>query len=268
LSASNRSKGSKGPLIWPLALAVVGGLLLLSNFLLLGDFDLLNLSPLLLVILGAVILLRGDLRPAEDARTFGITRGSLEAATLEINASDIDVNISPLPQANSERLIEGQYAHQSRPSLDVSSDTHAHLLMTRSQTPWLTFADWDVALSRELPWQVLVSSAIGQVTADLSDVIVQNALISAGFADIHVSAPYEAFEAIYLHSVLGSVTVVAPPRGRVRVTIEGGRFFGVHVDTSRYQMIEDDVYITRAADADAPLVDIIVNGTFGDTYLT
>ena len=52
MSQRERSRGSKGPLIWPLGLSILGLLLLLYNFFLLGDFNILNLWPVLLVILG------------------------------------------------------------------------------------------------------------------------------------------------------------------------------------------------------------------------
>jgi hypothetical protein len=257
----------KGPLIWPLALVIIGGLLLVGNFLLLEEFNILDLWPLLLVILGAQVLLRGDLVPDDAARPFGITRGSVESATLEINAGEIDVDIADMPD-NTERLIAGQYAADSRPALDVDN-LHAHLMMQRSDTPWLSFADWQMQLSPYLPWQLVMSSSFGQVTLDLQALIIQNALVSTGVGDIHMVAPYEAFEALYCHSTLGSVYLTTPPGFNVRVSVEGGRFFGVQVDETRYDVADDDetVFYSLDPDDDAPMVDIVVRGTFGDVYL-
>ena len=69
----------------------------MGNFLLLEEFNMLDLWPLLLVIPGVQVLLRGDLVPDDAARPFGITRGSVESATLHINAGEIDVEIGGLP---------------------------------------------------------------------------------------------------------------------------------------------------------------------------
>ena len=66
--------------IWPLALVIIGILLLLQNYLLL-DFDIWRLWPLLLIVLGLTIILRGDLGN-RAAQNFRISRGSVEAATL------------------------------------------------------------------------------------------------------------------------------------------------------------------------------------------
>ena len=87
---------SQGPVLWSLLLILLGVALLLDNFLLLGDFNALALTPLALVVIGAQILLRGDVVPNEEARTFGVTRGSVEAATLEISSGEIDVQIRAL----------------------------------------------------------------------------------------------------------------------------------------------------------------------------
>lgn len=267
MSQRERTRGSKGPLIWPLGLSILGLLLLLYNFFLLGDFNILNLWPVLLVILGAQVLLRGDLVPSSDIRTFGITRGSIESATLEINAGEIDVNIRSLERANSERLIAGQFANQARPDLEVR-DVHAHLQMERSKTPWLSFANWEMGISQDLPWQIIVGSNFGQVSADLSNAIMQNALISTGLGDIHLTLPCESFETLYLRSLVGSITLITPPSYKARITVQAGRFFGVNVDESRYEKMEDSVYMSRDVDEELPLVDVVIAGTFGDCYLS
>ncbi|MEO1290021.1 MAG: DUF5668 domain-containing protein, partial [Chloroflexota bacterium] len=175
MSSRERSLGSNSSPIWSFILIILGVLLLLSNFFLLGDFDIVDLWPILLVVVGAQVLLRGDILPSQAFRTFGITRGSIESATLEINAGEIDVAIRALQTRNTERLIAGQFANQARPELDVR-DVHAMLTLERSQTPWLSFADWEMGLSQDLPWQIVASTNFGQVTADLNNVIVQNAL--------------------------------------------------------------------------------------------
>lgn len=267
MSNQERSRDSKGPLVWPIGLAVVGLFLLFSNFLLLGDFNILDLWPIGLVIIGVQILLRGDLVPSSDFRTFGITRGSIESATLEINSGEIDVNIRALEGSNIERLIAGQYAHQARPTLNVR-DVHAHLRMERGHTPWLSFADWEMGISQDLPWQIVISSYLGQVTADLSQAIMQNALISTGLGDIHLILPSEVFESVYIRSLLGNISLVTPLGYNVRITVETGRFFKVQVDENRYEEIETGVYVSYDADEDLPLVDIVVSGTFGDAYLS
>ncbi len=257
-------RATRGLVVWSLALVALGIILLLNNFLLLSGFNAAALWPLLLVVVGAVILLRGDFVPSDEARSFGITRGSVESAALEINAGGIDVQAYALQRES--RLIAGQFAADSRPTLDAQN-THANLKMDRAATPWLSFADWRVALARDLPWSLFVTTHLGQVQLDLSDLIIQRAVIATGFGDIRVVCPEEAFEPLYVRSVLGNIHVIVPPGRNVRVKTSGAALFRIHADESRFEAQEHGVYIARDADTERSLIEIDVSGTFGDAYL-
>lgn len=262
--STDREAREAFPWLWPMLLVIVGVALLLDNFLLLGDFNALALLPLLLVVAGAQILLRGDLMPSTDGRTFGVTRGSVESATLEVSAGGIDVEIGAVGRPG--RLIAGQYAAHSRPSLSVR-DTYAHIRMDRSATPWYSFADWQVVLAEDLPWQILVSTHLGQVEADLSALIVHEVVITTGVADLRVVAPREALRPLRLRSTLGNVHLVSPQGANVRVTVSGSSFFKARHDEVRYVEVAPGMFETTEASEDAPLVQVMVSGTFGDAYL-
>ncbi|GAB4334019.1 MAG: hypothetical protein Kow00117_17680 [Phototrophicales bacterium] len=265
MSAKRTTKGTATvPFFWSVLLIIIGILLLLDNFLLLGDFNAYTLVPLLLVVAGAQILLRGDLFPSEDARTFGITRGSVESATLEISSGEIDVDVRALGREG--RLIAGQFAAGSRPDLTVK-DTYTHIKMSRSNTPWLSFADWHVGLAHDLPWQLLISSSLGQLNLDLKMLIIHDALIASGIGDIRLVAPKEAFRPLIIRSTMGNIQINTPQGYRTRIVVEGGRLFGIKHDEYRYENPEPNVYFSTEAAEDAPLVEIHVSGTFGDVYL-
>lgn len=259
------AKGSRGPWLWPLLVTVFGIILLLNNFLLLGDFNALSLWPLALVIIGAMILVRGDVLPSAEGRTFGITRGSVELATLEISAGEIDVQLRGLQQEG--RLIAGQYALASRPAMRVS-DTHTHLVMSRSATPWFSLSNWELGLAKDLPWELFISTHLGQINLDLADVIVKNAVLASGIGDIRVIAPVEVLETIQIRSTLGNIHLITPVGHRTRITVQRGRFFGVHADENRYTQYEDQTFVALDPNEGTPLVEIFASGTFGDIYLT
>jgi hypothetical protein len=218
----------------------------------------------LLVVIGGVILLRGDIVPSDEARSFGITRGSVESAALEVSAAEIDVHVYALEREG--RLIAGQYAANSRPSLEVDRD-HANLKMDRAATPWLSFADWRVALARDLPWSVFVTTNLGQAQLDLSGLIIQRAVIATGFGDIRLVCPEEALEPMIVRSALGNIHIIVPPGNRVMVRASGARMFRVHADESRYEVQDDGAYVARNADPLRSLIEINISGTFGDAYL-
>lgn len=265
MRTQERTQTSNGPLIWPILLVLVGGLLLLANFFLLGNFQLTQLWPLLLVLVGAQILLRGDAKLSEDTRTFGITRGSLESATLEINSGEVDVRIRALPPQSAERLIAGQYAPQARPALHAE-DTHAHLTFQRGATPWFAQTDWELGLSGELPWQILLGSSLGAATIDLRQVITHEARISTGFGDIHCVAPAEAFQPLHLISTLGNITLEVPDDVAVIVHIQASRFSNIHVNNERFIEEETLTYHTTSLDGSAP-IQIFIKTGFGNIHL-
>ncbi|MFQ3565658.1 MAG: hypothetical protein SNJ59_01550 [Aggregatilineales bacterium] len=259
-----RARGSRGVLIGGLAALGLGVVLLLNNFLLISEFNVGALWPLGLVIAGTLVLLRGDLLPGAAARTFGITRGSVESASLEISAGEIDVQAQALTREG--RLIAGQFAFDARPQLSLH-EAHAHLRFDRSATPWLSFAPWQVSLARDLPWAIFVSTSLGNVNLDLSGLIVQRAVIGTGMGDIRLVCPQEAFEPIALRSAAGTIQVLTPPGLRARISCTGSSVFRIHADEARYDQIEPGVFISRDADANAAQVEIQVRGTFGDAYL-
>lgn len=255
---------TRGAGLLALGLLVLGVVLLLSNFLIISGFNVTALWPLLLVVAGVVILLQGDLTNTTDARTFGITRGTVESASAEIMPGEIDVRVHGLTREG--RLVAGQYAVNSRPSLDVR-DNHAVLRMDRAATPWLSFVDWELALSRDLPWQLFISTHLGAVDLDLSDVILQSAVVATGMGDIRFTCPREAFEPLQLRSAVGDIHVYTPPGARAFVRVYGSPLLNIHVDENRYEQSEDGTYVARAADSLLQPVEIIVRGTFGDVYL-
>lgn len=261
-SGSSKTQDSATPILWAVLLVIAGVVLLLDNFLLLGDFDAARLWPLLLVVAGAQILLRGDLLPSTSYRTFGITRGSVETAVLEINAGEIDVSLRALQREG--RLIAGQFAAESRPYLNVDG-THAHLRMDRAGTPWLSFAEWQMGLTGDLPWQIYISTHLGQVNTDLSNLILHDAVIATGIGDIRLTCPREAFGQIYVRSALGNMTLVTPIGYRARIVVERG--LRAKADSRRYVEVEHGVFIALDAEDDAPQVELRLRGSFGDAYL-
>lgn len=262
-SRTRTTVNQRGPVLWPALLVIVGVLLLLNNFLLLGDFNVIDLWPLLLVALGLQLLLRGDIIPSAEGRTFGITRGSVQSGTLDVQAGDIDLVVGALD--GPERLIAGQYALQTRPRLETAG-SHAHIIMRRNQTPWISFANWELGLARNMPWEVVLGTHIGQIDWDASGIVVERALISTGLGDIRLVCPPEAMGNIEVHSVLGTIQIVTPTETRTHITIRQRRFSKVHADMGRYTQAEDGSYLANSPN-NSPEINLFIDSIVGDVYL-
>jgi hypothetical protein len=258
------AKGTRGLLAGAIALIALGVVLLLNNFLFLTGFNVTALLPLTLVIVGAIILLRGDIVPTAASRPFGITRGSVESGNIEVNAGLVDVFVGGLEREG--RLIAGQYAHDSRPQLTVENE-EAYLHFDRAAVPWVNFADWTIEVARDLPWGLFVSTSIGQINADCSGLILSRAVLATGLGGIRFVCPPEAFEPIQIRSAAGSIRVLTPPGIRARIVVSGPKIFRVHSDDVRYERETSSTYLSRDPRPGAPTVEIRVTGTFGDLYL-
>ncbi|MCU0498773.1 MAG: hypothetical protein MUF87_15590 [Anaerolineae bacterium] len=259
------TKETRAPLLWSLLLIVIGVVWLLDSFLLLGDFNPLGLLPLVLVIAGAQILLGGDIQLITKTHSFFLTRGSVQSGTIEVSAADIDVEIRPLQREG--RLIAGQFA-VPRPQFKFT-ELEAQLRFMRADTPWYAFGDWQIALAQDLPWQLFITSHLGQLNLDLSDVIIQDAVIATGLGDIRLVAPREALAPIYVQTALGVCTLITPPGYATRITVNAGRMVTLKVNETRYLTEATGVY--RSVDVDQgdwPIVEIVLTATFGDVYLT
>jgi len=260
-----RTRGTSGGWLWSVALIALGIVLLLNNFLLISGFNVQTLLPLILVVLGVVILVRGDLFAGGTGKNFGITRGSVESAALEISAGAIDVQVYPLQREG--RLIAGQFAPDSRPALSVEG-VDARLRLDRAATPFFAFTPWQIALARDLPWKVYVSTHLGQVNIDCGGLIVAGGVIATGVGDIQFVVPSEALAPLYLRSSLGNIRVQAPAGHSVRVIAKPTRLFRIHADETRYEQVEPGVYRARDSVSDRPEIVLFVSSVFGDAYLT
>ncbi len=259
-----RSEVTRGSSLLMVGVLILGIILLLNNLLLLGDFNVWALWPLLLVVAGGRILLKGDLTDSMQGRTFGITRGTVESCTLEVSAGEIDVQIAGL--AREGRLAAGEFADRSRPALDVH-DTHANLRMLRSATPWLAFNDWRIGLAKDLPWQIFVTTHIGQVSVDLGEVIVQDAVIATGVGDVRLTLPREAFGMLDVRSAVGDIHVYIPAETRAIIHVERSFLARVHCDPDHYTEVSSGQYETIGGSRSLSPIEVRVRSTFGDVYL-
>ena len=252
----------------PLILMAASIVLLLNNFLFI-DIDIAPYWPVLLVIVGLQVLVQGDIAPSWQAHTFGITRGSVQAAAIEIESGEIDVQLQTLRKPG--RLIAGQYTARSRPGLTVRNN-RALLTMQRGHTWWLSLADWDVGLAHDLPWEILMSSHLGRLDVDLRGLQIERAYVASGFGDVTLACPERCGQEILARSTLGDVRVSIPTRSRVRLHVKAGPFARVRFDRERFKAIGPGVFMTHpnASDEDfsQPIdLDIVVGTTFGSIHV-
>lgn len=260
-----RAQSKRTVWLLPLLLVSVGMILLLDNFLLI-DVDLAPYWPWLLVLAGLMVLIKGDIAPGWQAHSFGITRGSVQSGTLEIESGEIDVQIRALRKPG--RLIAGQYTARSRPGLAVRNN-HATLRLQRGQTWLLSLADWDLGLAGDLPWGLLASSSLGNLDIDLRGLLIERAVVASGMGAVTVVCPDRAGGPVTIRSTFGDVRVAIPEEMRASVTIKAGPFARLRIDERRYEALDDNRYFTREAGVTSPAtIEVTISTVFGTIYVS
>ena len=255
------------PFILPFVITFIGLALLLDRFLFFPNINLISLAPLLLVIVGAVLFFQGDFIPDNATRSFGITRGSVQSATLELNSGEVDVVIGTLERT--DRLIAGQYARSARPSLHVDeARAHTYLRMDRAATYWSNTATWEMGLATDLPWQPVISANLGNIEMNLQGVIVDGGVVASGIGDIQLVCPSETLRPLTVISQMGKIHIICPMGYDVVVSIQSTRFSRIQVDPSGYEQISPKEYRTLNPHADTASIQLILQTTFSDVYLT
>ena len=260
---SNRSTGN-APFLWPLLLVVAGVLLLLNNYLLI-DLNVLEFWPIIFILFGLQLILRGDIAPSWQAQTFGITRGSVQSGTIEISSGEIDVSLQAL--ADSGRLIAGQYTARSRPRLNVRNN-RAALSMQRGQTWFLSMADWEVELAQDLPWTVLASAHIGQIDVDMRGLAIRRGYFASGLGNVRLICSDRGGGPIVARSTFGDVRLAIPAEVPAIIHIEASPLVRVIRHSRQYVERADHAIVTTAYEqTDAPAIEITLSSTFGNIHL-
>lgn len=251
--------------IWPIILAGAGILLLLHNYLLI-EVDISLIWAGLLILIGLIILLNGDIVFSRAHQTFGITRGSVEAGTLRATSGELDIRLRALDVPG--RLIAGVYTARSRPGLETD-DNRAIISMDRGKTWLLSMADWEIELARDLPWKLQLSSFLGRIEADLRGLIAEQVSLATGLADLVVIAPVEPPEApIVLQSTFGNIMLTVPDGVEAKIDLQASPVFGVHIQNAEKWHTGEGYMCTPGFDSATEPLLITVRGTFGDLFLT
>jgi len=257
-------RSNRPALILPILLVLVGVVLLLRNYGLIENVDVLRYWPVLLILGGVQVLLRGDFALTWQTQTFGITRGTVQSAVLEASSAELDIKIRALRREG--RLIAGQYTGRSRPGLVVRGD-QARLYLNRGQTWPFSMADWEIGLAKDLPWNLVLTTHLGELDVDLRGLRVRRAELGTGIGDVRAVLSEEVREGVRARSTFGSVYLSVPRDVEAIVRVIHKPLARLQIDESRFLMLEPGLYATLGYEqAEAPIF-AEVSSTFGTIRL-
>ena len=222
---------------WPLILVAAGIDVLFSKRSLFGAL----LSAFLVLILIGIVA--GSVFFAEQLPVFNryLTASPWETAHVERELEDFETatifidwsspagSLSALE--DSDNLIEGDLTYQGDLYFDFDSQgSNAEVTLdTRATTNWgiSTYqnnsrAEWDIALSPEIPLDLSLDTSSGSCNFDLSALMLEDLDLDSGSGSINLSLPEDQSFDFYLDSGSGSVKIELPGNTGIRVIIDSG----------------------------------------------
>ena len=257
-------KSQRSPILIPILLVGLGTVILLGNYFLI-DLQLGGYWPVVLILIGIQVLVRGDLGMSWQAHSFGITRGGVESASIEANGGEIDIRLRALRRTG--RLIAGQYTARSRPRLLIR-DNHARLILKRGDTWMLSLADWELEIAPDLPWDMLLSTHLGEIDVDLRDVQIRQAHIASGIGDVKVICPNRYAGPLHVRSMFGDIQLTIPKNVPALIRVNSSRLANLSTRGEFHQhATQTNLYATTSYKEGQATLDITVSATFGTVVL-
>lgn len=227
---------------WPVALILVGALMLLNNFGML-PFDLgAAFWPLLLVLAGVWILLGSlQMRRELPAESVSVPLEGETRAVLRVHFGAGALNLSG--GASSDRLFQGEFTG----GLDRRVRRQGDRLDVEMRIPssgWMAIFgprsrsgafQWKVALNEQVPVELEVESGASEMQLDLERLQVKKIRLQTGASSSVITLPAKAGHVqASIESGAASVNLHVPQGVAGRIRARGG-LADIQVDTSRFQ---------------------------------
>lgn len=293
-----KDREMRGGLFWPALLIAAGVILLLNNMGQL-DWTVweivFRLWPVLLIawgldlLIGRRSLLGGVVSLVLIAGVFagslallGIVESSREPLS-EIAAEPLDgvtsaeitldpgigeLKVSSL--VDSDQLFEASVPGPAERWMDYSTATSAgrasvQLGMSGSiVTPDLFGFNqdmlWDVAISDDVPVDLLVDMGVGRAELDLTDLQSENVTVDFGIGEIILRLPEEGWVVVDVDSGIGETTIMIPASMAARIEIDGG--ISGHTIPVKYEH-DNGIYTSPDYAGADNRIDMVINQGIG-----
>lgn len=230
-----RQPGRYAVLAW--VFVVSGGLLLAANLGLLPSF---LRWPLylgfggLLVAVGLLFWLRGEGVFDQTPPTFSVARGEAQLAQLQVHMGGDALRLKAF--AGASQLVVGEFPSYTRPILRTTDQSTTITLHQQWTLPFLG-RDWQLALHKGLPWNLVFSTLAGSLDLNLRDLTVWALHIRTWAGDVTLTLPAQGHGEGTLHLGLGHATLQVPEGAALRLKVQPGWLAQINVNPQRYQQV-------------------------------
>jgi LiaF transmembrane domain len=250
-------------LFWGTALILVGVLLFLQTQGYIGNIFP-YLWPLALILVGGWIILGVYWRPARsEEETFVVPLGAAKSARFKFShgAGQIEITgAAPSGQAlvgssavgmNKESRLDGD-------RLEVKVEAGPSFLPFVGPSQGV----WRFQLTREIPLTLRVEAGASAVNLDLQDVLASHVELKTGASSSNLTVPARGVSVLDIEAGASSVNVRVPEATAARIRVQEG-VTSVNVDTNRFPRLDSGSYQSAGYDSAADRADINIEAGLG-----
>jgi len=254
----------RGSLFWGVLILLAGILLLANNFVRIDVWNI--LWPVAIILIGGWLLLRPRLG-----------QGSLETQNVMVpleSASDVDLHLyhgagrlSVRSTSTPGTLVSGTCVGGADVNVSKSGPSTRVDLRSRAGDAWFNnpgpfgFA-WDLSVTPEVPLRLTVETGASETNLDLRDLKVTDLQLKTGASSSNVTLPANAgMTRVKISSGAASVKLFVPPQVAAHISVQAG-LAGIHIDPNRFPAAAGG-YETPGYDSAANRADIFIETGVG-----
>ena len=250
-------------LFWGTALILVGVLLYLQTQGYIRNV-IPYLWPLALILVGGWIILGVYWRPAlSDEETFVVPVGMAKSARFRFSHGAGQIEITggaPVGQAlvGSSAVGMNKHSHLDGDKLDVRVEAGPSFLPFLGPSQGI----WRFQLTQEIPLTLVVESGASSLNIDLKDVLASHVELNTGASSSNVTVPARGVSLLDIDAGAASVNVRVPAATAARIRVQEG-VNSVNIDTNRFARLDSGFYQSTGYDTAADRADINIEAGLG-----
>jgi hypothetical protein len=250
-------------IFWGVALILLGVLLFLQTQGYIGNIFP-YLWPLALILVGGWIILGVYWKPANESdETFSIPLGTAQSIEYHFahGAGQLEIGGgAPAGQAllGTSALGMNRKSHLNGDRLEVRVEAGPSFVPFIGPSQGV----WRFQLTQEIPSTLIVETGASSVHMDLKDLPVRRVVLETGASSSNIVMPERGVSLLEVDAGAASVRVVVPPATAARIRVEENAS-SIHVDTDRFPRLGSGIYQSSYYDTAADRSDINIEGGLG-----
>lgn len=250
-------------IFWGTALILVGVLLFLQTQGYIGNIFPF-LWPLALILVGGWIILGVYWRPALSEReTFQIPLREAKSARFKFSHGAGQIEITGGAQAGqalvgSSAVGMNHQSHLEGDRLEVKVEAGPSFIPFLGPSQGV----WRFQLTQEIPLTLRVEAGASSVNIDLKDVLASRVELKTGASSSNVTVPARGVSLLDIDAGAASVNVRIPEATEARIRVEQG-VTSINVDTNRFPRLDSGFYQSSGYDTATDRADINIEAGVG-----